>query len=548
MTIFLLPTVIPQDGFSVTGENEAPINAPRLASPSPQLNIDDLKIEAPTHDNKGDHKYFDKDKQITTNQKFKDEAKQIKNEDLTPDIMKTNIEKVKENWNSITDKNRLDYMEEKGTSKLSAEQITASKKLRETITNPDSEQGKKIWEKITEDPEKAKARDVLEEMGYKIDEKSILDGWEWGTDQYGNKALLYQGDPFNSVLMDLTNGKTVYFNGSNKGVYDWLGRYSYEGNYQWRPITQNAGTQREAASQRTGGSGGGSGGGGGGPEQGIQQAMQIAQQMAGLAKEMFGPLAEAMKQNGQGSSNSEGPNKKGGSTTELSDGAALAYLDEEEKEKLLAASRLEETGTISTTNFDATAEVENLDILVPQVAVAEIPEIPTTIDLTNTIDGNDPSFPADSYVDNIGSLNPLASITGQAIIDGKEVNFGQYIKFPKHNMDISGRDLKVYALKTFNEVEAGGQDINVFSGQIEIKFDGQKLLYPRLVKNAPYGFKKVSNKLDRDNQYKLQHYTNKKSQLTDYKGISSIGDIFTKHPRNPGLIISKIRLPMWKTG
>jgi len=122
---------------------------------------------------------------------------------------------------------------------------------------------------------------------------------------------------------------------------------------------------------------------------------------------------------------------------------------------------------------------------------------------------------------------------------------GQYVKFIGHDVEFNGRDIEVHALKTFNKLSAGGQDLDFYSGNIQIKFNQQRIYYPRLVKNAPFGVNKIQNKLDQNTEFKLQHYTNRKSKLTDNNERISVTDVTTKHPKQK-LIISKIRKEMWK--
>jgi len=286
---------------------------------------------------------------------------------------------------------------------------------------------------------------------------------------------------------------------------------------------------------------GASSGAGGNMMQGIQGAMSAIQQAIG----MLGPLIESLKSNGKGETN-VASNNQGGSEARFSNGAAGAFVDENGNDIFLAKENEdnEKEETIIATLADGTVDITDADLLVPQQLAAKIS------DATNVqfggIDGNYPGFLSEDYIENYNSIT-AAVISGEVIIDGKEINFGQFIKLNEHNLDFSGRNLNIYALKTFNNIEAGGQDLKLFNGEIELEIHGQSIWYPRLVRNADYGINKLSNKLDRNNQFRLQHFSNKKSQLTDYKKIVSVGDITIKHPRNPLLLISNIRKLMWKT-
>jgi len=301
----------------------------------------------------------------------------------------------------------------------------------------------------------------------------------------------------------------------------------------------------------SGGGGGDGGGAGGRADQSFSQAFQIAQQMVQFAQSMLGPLADSLKSNGKGKTSVSGPNEYSGVTAELENEAGIAF-NKKGKDTLLTKNE-EGKSVIKTKKDDEEAEVTNANILVPEQLAADINQ-ETTITLQG-IDGNDPSNPplsASSPIPEVGSSGtvytlffPLLNSEFLPLISAQQVNFGQYIKLSEHNLDVSGRDIIVYALKTFNEIEAGGQNLAIHSGYIEIKIEGQKIMYPRLVKKAPYGFAIISNKLDQKNIFRLQHYEEKKGIFYDGQQITSVGDITTNHPRKD-LIISKVRENMWK--
>ena len=267
----------------------------------------------------------------------------------------------------------------------------------------------------------------------------------------------------------------------------------------------------------------------------VSQAMGIVQQFLGLFQGFADKLA---KTSDEGTAKITTPNQYGGLSASIDD-TTLAYMNSQNQVELFAKAQAK-TGEVNTKTTAKEITAKNVDLTVPEQAHLTIPEQETTIRL-NGIKGNDPNF---REATNTAAIN---SITGQAIINGEEVDLSQYIQFQNHDLAIGGKELTVYTLKTFNNVDAAGQDINVISGDVAIKFQGQKILYPRLVKNAPYGIKKITNQLDKENQYQLQHFTNKDSLLTDYQGIASVGDIFSTHPKIPGLVIAKIRNDMWKT-
>ena len=133
-------------------------------------------------------------------------------------------------------------------------------------------------------------------------------------------------------------------------------------------------------------------------------------------------------------------------------------------------------------------------------------------------------------------------ITGNAIGLG-----GQSIELLTHDIEINGHDIDSYALKTFNELKAGGQDLKFYSGESLLEFNNQQTLFNRLPKKIPYGIKKITNKLDQNNKFNLKHYTNRLGELTEAEDENkriSVGDITTKHPTK-NLIIAEVRREMW---
>ncbi|MBS3093691.1 hypothetical protein J4456_03885 [Candidatus Pacearchaeota archaeon] len=285
----------------------------------------------------------------------------------------------------------------------------------------------------------------------------------------------------------------------------------------------------------SGGGGGGGGGAGGSLEERFQQALQVMQQMAQLAQQIGGPIADAMKSGDKGNKKISSPNEFGGATATLDNGAELALL-KNGKETLAAKQNKEEEEAIIKTKSNAPEVLAtNSDIYIKDEIAAKTNE--ETLVSLQGIKGSAPSHPALTETSSY-------SITAAAIQTERTASFGQYIKLFDHDLDVSGRNINIYALKTFDEVEAGGQNINIYSGDIEIKFEGQKMLYPRLVKKAPYGIAVLSNKLDQKNEFKLQHFDNKKSLLVDYEEKISFGDITEEHPTK-NLMIAKLRKEMW---
>tara|TARA_Y100000034_G_C6898567_1_gene414868 strand:+ start:776 stop:2629 length:1854 start_codon:yes stop_codon:yes gene_type:complete len=512
----------------------------------------------------------------------KGEIKQIPESKPENYLESETIDKTIQDWtNKISNDMKSEIVKEarksqdkidKLTKDLSAEQLSQTKELRELIMDSGDS---KFWDSIVENN---KGVEVLREMGFNVSDNSNLIGSKWS--KIGSEAFL-QSKNGTKVPMTKVKGTELEFtndgglkanllneNGEIAGSMEVTEGFEYG-----QLTTESAQALGDPFADPQGRPSGGGGGGGGSWEEKFVGAIQ---QAVSFASQIMSGLKESLKGNGKGDSKTK-PNSLGGTDTEMIAEAGIKSKREGDEEEISAKPNDESlVGIFSTTSNPEITKGDGIDIVVPKQAAAETPPGVKTEIQTAGIDGNSQTHPVETDTEPTPLPSPTKattlttplinkifnyiipitvptvylnepSITGQAIIDGKQVNLGQYIRLKDHDLEISGRDLTVYALKTFNDVEAGGQEINVLSGQIEIKFNGQKLLYPRLVKNAPYGFKKVSNKLDRENDFKLQHYTDRSSLLTDYRGIASIGDIFTLHPRNPGLVISKIRLPMWKT-
>ena len=154
------------------------------------------------------------------------------------------------------------------------------------------------------------------------------------------------------------------------------------------------------------------------------------------------------------------------------------------------------------------------------------------------------SFPLLNLIPKI-SLSIIPTVTAQ--ITGNQISdtSGQYITFQQDDLDFNGREIEIYALKTFDEVKAGGQDLDFYSANFRIKFNQQRIYAKLPQQNAPFGANKIQNKLDPNTEFKLQHYTNKKGNFHDTENRVTITDITTKHPKKQ-LTIAKIRKDMWK--
>jgi len=310
------------------------------------------------------------------------------------------------------------------------------------------------------------------------------------------------------------------------------------------PKTCDTGCQTNAPPQQSGGGGGGSGSGGGWDE----KIVGILQSIASF----IGNFASLKQQDKTAPDSSPGQVavKEGPYGKEFEfERETLGFREElgseqQQKSMTVAQGIMEESGYVRIPDENSLKETTHknteTNIFKGENAIATITTpTGTYTDVTHNASSQEP-FSAETETTSSPSLTTTAAITGQAI---QEIP-GQYFKLINHNIDMSGKDITVDVLKSFENAEAGGQNLKIISGDTEIKFQGQKIMYPRLVKKAPHGILQISNKLDQNNKYRLKHYTNKKSQLIDNNQRITVSDITAKHPEKK-LIISKIRLPMW---
>ena len=318
------------------------------------------------------------------------------------------------------------------------------------------------------------------------------------------------------------------------------------------------------APARAFGEGGGSGGGGGG-----EQMMQLLQQLLEAMKEM--------RSNGKGETRVE-EGKDGKLIAKMNKGAALSLEDDGNPELLINQKYRDKEAELKEKG-DKEADITKANIIIPEQLAASVDD--KTKLILNGIDGDDPNNHAQTYSGPVTrlsgdtfatiatiSLNPslsphlleipktefkeypsLLGITGKQVLDVA----GQSIELNEHNLILNGHEIDTYALKTFNNLDGGGQNLIFFSGNFETKFHNQQTLISRTLPKIPYGVKKISNKLDRnsENTYNLQHYenakgefknTNEKVQRVSFSDIT----INPKSDTYSNLIIWEGRENMWR--
>ena len=451
------------------------------------------------------------------------------------------------------------------------------------------DQAVELQDSMTKDQaEKFNKLKTKEDLGVELEGNHLSNGiWK------DENTFVYGENEFTKELLEENGIKKLSLNGNiitgtNKNdatiKFDNIFKLENPRNYQMTQTSYSAPiVGQDSFGRGTGGLGGlGQGGGDLGSlgQGGLdQQAIGTVQQLVSFLGSILGPLKE-QRSNGQGQTNTKG---NGGGFISTFDGGAMAsFEDEKGNSKLLVGQNNPKNPAKVETEKGNKVAVTNVDLIVPQQVAAKISD-KTSLTLAGT-SGNDPnnqaktsqekliSFKGVTYSPtfaNILSLLPKFlvnlnqipqkkistatfshiqinednenKITGKAISDLG----GQSIELLEHNLEINGHDINTYALKTFNELNAGGQNLKFYSGDYQIKFNNQQTLVSRLHQDIPYGVKKISNKLDQKNEFTLQHYTNKLLFLTDDNRIVSISDITTEHPTNNRLVISEIRKNMW---
>ncbi len=327
---------------------------------------------------------------------------------------------------------------------------------------------------------------------------------------------------------------------------------------------------------------------GGGPGQGQAGGGQEFQQVLQLLSQFAQQIAQQMKSNGQGQTSVE--QSGGGIKATLAREAALALEDGKGNPKLLVSQNDKNKEAEINTKGKNEVDIKNANVIVPEQLAAKVSDETTLV--LNGIDGDDPNNPSKTHkgleIKNLlagigitqsnkqtttAIILPLSLkstkilktipqttsitayfITGKATIEtnnkitGNAIGLGgQSIELLTHDIEINGHDIDSYALKTFNELKAGGQDLKFYSGESLLEFNNQQTLFNRLPKKIPYGIKKITNKLDQNNKFNLKHYTNRLGELTEAEDENkriSVGDITTKHPTK-NLIIAEVRREMW---
>jgi len=261
---------------------------------------------------------------------------------------------------------------------------------------------------------------------------------------------------------------------------------------------------------------------------------------------------------GKGKSKSE-KSGNGGVKTEISDGAGVAVQSADGNTLAVVSSNEDgTTGTVETTS-ETSITANNVNVEVENQVAASIPSADTQVVLQG-IPGDDPSNqpstdtgPQAQLAGTIVASASQAQATEQETTAGTDTGTITTISLPllkptitgkqiannivssqslvlnNHNLGINGHDINAHALKTFNNLEVGGQRHRFSSGKFSIHFFNQKTYAPTTFSNIDHGVKVIANILNPEKTFELKKYTNKKGQLVDYNNRVSFGDIVTEY-------------------
>lgn len=404
----------------------------------------------------------------------------------------------------------------------------------------DSDWKKQQVERVNEHFKTEKFTKESDLTGYKIkgDGKTLID-------PKGKEQDISKMENAKDVKSITTTEKGIILEDSGGGKH-----FLEAGTFQIKPLDPSIAQQAaDAAAQRgpggsPGGGGGGDGGGGGASgsggdaQQKFQQALQAFGQISGILQQ----LAAAIKPQGESSASSSGSNAQIG----LSNGAE-AYLTSKDKEALLSQENASGKESLTNVNKDLSQLIssDNTQIVIPNQAVVHIPTGTPATEISNQGIESDPYSIASLTNSGTGSSSASSgnsSITGAVIFAAPN----QFVKLINHNLALGGERIIVDLLKSFNEVDAEGNNLVVNNGKTKIEFLDRKTFYPRTIRETPHNMLKITNKLDNSNYFKLRNYKDENNYLVDGRKIISVGDEMIPHPKIKGLKIAEIREEMWK--
>ncbi|MEK6859502.1 MAG: hypothetical protein AABX54_01675 [Nanoarchaeota archaeon] len=211
-----------------------------------------------------------------------------------------------------------------------------------------------------------------------------------------------------------------------------------------------------------------------------------------------------------------------------------------------ADTSIREMGTLLASSVNLKAEVRGqMNVYTP---------MQKKTDITLKGSGGSPEAYKDSDPRYKSSASPVTGkVIGENTISGKAIapmESGQFVKLVKHDLSIGGDEIGVETLKSLNELNANGADLNLKNGDTLIEFNKQKTYYSREIKETPYFINQITNQNDMENYFRLLHGGSDGNYLIDDSKRTTVGDITVAHPdaTMKGIIIAKEREDMFKKG
>lgn len=491
-------------------------------------------------------------------------------------------------WDDIPNNKQKNVIETELNSKKFGEELT-SKQITQIPGYEDLvKNNKDFWQGIKSDAEKTTS--VLKDMGYENIQvtESNIDGLKFDVDDLKNDNVKIPKEgnfKIGKGYVDeiLEDGKIIRTDSSSGESF-----LKFQSPSNINPTTtfdpratgcNGPGCQLGGQPSSSGGSSGGGSGGGGGGEQGFLQALQQAMSAVGKAIEFGSGLKEIAK-----SKQGKGPGKliegapAGGNMQVAGNGEvtvdddtifkedeekyALAQPNEDNVENIEEESQItgrvisdiEWKGGKAVLRFNdglSDLDVDNTDIgfvndnqaifrvYSPKGRFTNIINQPETRDSFSPKNSIDKSENNEGYLDYNQGGN---SVTGNAI----NMIGGQHVHLVGQSVDIVGENIILDAFKSFKEVFANGEDLEIRNGQSKIVFKDDKTYYPRRIKYPPNNIHTIVNEQDTENYFKLRNYDTQYNFLSDHRKRVSVGNDLIVHPKIRSVRIAEIRQKMWK--
>ncbi|VVB78166.1 Uncharacterised protein [uncultured archaeon] len=230
-------------------------------------------------------------------------------------------------------------------------------------------------------------------------------------------------------------------------------------------------------------------------------------------------------------------NAVAGSEKDSSGNGLVGVALSQNNERAEAKTSIMEMGTLLDNSVNLKVNVrKQADIYTPD-------QIKTTITLQGASGEPAPYSEGSSQI----SSDQSSPITGNVI--GSTSN-GQFVKLVGHDLGLGGEKIGVDTLRSLDNLEANGVNLEVKDGESLIEFNKQKTYYNREIKETPYFVNKITNNNDGDNYFRLLQGGSNGNYLADKNKRTTVGDEVIRHPdiTMKGIVIAKERQEMFMKG